>query len=749
MPDLVRGAHASRLPPWGAPVAYALCAPVLLGLLSPYSLLLLLTRGCVAAGVICAATLAGAGCLPTTVMKVTLRDVSPRVATGILLLLGAGVGLGGLSVLMLGMGALGVLHRGVWLTLLIFGGAAGTWRVLREARRGRGESLDAAPVGSRIGRLAGWMTLPFVVIALVAAAHAPGFLWQEEAFGYDALEYHLQMPKEYLLQGRIAYAPHNVYANFPENVEMLYLLGMIVQGDAIAGAETANFLHFFLGALTVAAAWLAGREFSPASGRVSAVLAATTGWLVYFSGLAYVENGMLFFGMMSLACALAAWRKASGQPRDFGTDAPARNRADSTNSVNGEATCPSSPTTAEAGPRHWSVAARDSRHLLVLAGAFAGFACGCKYTAVVMILVPLAVCTVFMEAGSLGRRLRSSALFALAALATFSPWLLKNAILTCNPVFPLANNVFHAYPAGWSADSQRRWDEGHAPPPQERTLAARIGMLEDRVFNDPDQRLAPAMWLLAAMALVTAARSRTRRALAAMLLMQVAVWLLATHLYARFAVVFIIPLIPLAASAVESLRGGRRWIAHGVVLAGAVYSGAFVIRMSTREFWSFHQPGLARWIAEGELPGFEFLRSLRELPAGSRVLMIAEARAFYCPPNVDYAVVFNEQPLGEIVRANADPGDVLSQLRAKGWSHLLVNFMEMDRLRASRYGFDPDVTAELFSELESAGLARTETFALSGDPRPYVVLYEVPQGNAGLPLPGNAAFPSSSPGNAP
>lgn len=595
--------------------------------------------------------------------------------------------------------------------------------MLRRARRRCEANEGAEPARSLIERLAGWITLPFGVIALIAAAHAPGFLWQEEAFGYDALEYHLQMPKEYFQQGRIAYAPHNVYANFPENVEMLYLLGMIVSGDAIAGAETANYLHFFLGALTVAAAWLAGREFSPAAGHISAVLAATTGWLVYFSGLAYVENGLLFFGMLSLACALAAWRAASEEPRDFGADSPATSRAESADC---RATCPSSATTAESGARSSPENARDSKKLLLLAGAFAGLACGCKYTAVAMILVPLAVCTVWMQAGSLGRRLRSSALFALAALATFSPWLIKNEVLTGNPVFPLANSVFHASPPGWSADSQRRWDEGHAPPSQERTPAARIGMLKERVFGDPDQRLAPTQWLLAAMALALAARSRTRRALAAILLMQVAVWLLATHLYARFAVVFIIPLIPLAASAVASLRAERRWIAYAAVLAGAAYSGAFVIRMALREFWSFKQPGLARWIAEGELPGFEFMRSLRELPAGSRVLMIAEARAFYCPPNVDYAVVFNEQPLGEIVRAHADPREVLPQLRARGWSHVLVNFMEIDRLRSSRYGFDPDVTARFFSELESAGLARAETFTLGGDPRPYVVLYRVP-----------------------
>ncbi|MCC7293872.1 MAG: hypothetical protein IT449_17575 [Phycisphaerales bacterium] len=740
MPEPVSGARASSVRPWAKPAAFVLCTLTLLGLVSPYSLLLLLTRGSVAAAIILAATLAGAACLPARWIRLVSDGGSHRADTGITLLLGAGLGLGGMSLLVLGMGALGVLHRGAWIAVLLMAGVVGARRVLRRRSRRLNGHATAAPSRPLVERFMGWIALPFALIALISAAHAPGFLWKEEAFGYDALEYHLQMPKEYLQQGRIAYAPHNIYANFPETVEMLYLLSMIVQGDAMAGAETANYLHFLLGALTVAAAWLAGRAFSPAAGRISAVLAATTGWLVYFSGLAYVENGLLFFGMLSLACALAAWRRASGTPQSSGTDAPV---TDLTHSAEGRASHAASLTSTESGKQESPEHARDSKHLPLLAGAFAGFACGCKYTAVAMILVPLAGCTFIMASGSLGRRLRSSAVLALAALATFSPWLIKNALLTGNPVFPLASSAFHAYPPGWSADSQRRWDEGHAPPPREQTLAGRIGMLKERVFGDPDQRLAPAPWLLAATALAVAARSRTRRALAAMLVMQLAVWLLATHLYARFSVVFMVPLIPLAASAMGSARAERRWIVHAAVVAGAAYSAAFVIRMALREFWSVTQPGMARWIAEGELPGFEFMRSLRELPAGSRVLMIGEARAFYCPPNVDYAVVFNEQPLGEIVRAHANPRDVVSQLRARGWSHVLVNYMEMDRLRSSRYGFDPDVTARLFTELESAGLFRVETFNLEGDPRPYVVLYRVPQETVGPAPPGLEPKPES------
>ena len=48
---------------------------------------------------------------------------------------------------------------------------------------------------------------------------------------FDAIEYHLQGPKEYFQAGRISFLPHNVYTSMPFNVEMLHLLGMEVLND--------------------------------------------------------------------------------------------------------------------------------------------------------------------------------------------------------------------------------------------------------------------------------------------------------------------------------------------------------------------------------------------------------------------------------------------------------------------------------------------------------------------------------------
>ena len=59
--------------------------------------------------------------------------------------------------------------------------------------------------------------------------------------------------------------------------------------------------------------------------------------------------------------------------------------------------------------------------------------------------------------------IRNFALYVMAAmtLLPFAPWLVRNAVYTGNPVFPLATSVFGR--GHWSGKSQQRWNDGHGP----------------------------------------------------------------------------------------------------------------------------------------------------------------------------------------------------------------------------------------------------------------------------------------------
>ena len=88
-----------------------------------------------------------------------------------------------------------------------------------------------------------WAAAPALAVLLIAACSAPGWLWQTEFGGYDALSYHLQLPREWFIQGRITTPTWNVYGGFPSFVEGAYLHLMVIDGGPLPTAITAQLLQ--------------------------------------------------------------------------------------------------------------------------------------------------------------------------------------------------------------------------------------------------------------------------------------------------------------------------------------------------------------------------------------------------------------------------------------------------------------------------------------------------------------------------
>ncbi|MCH7813218.1 MAG: hypothetical protein IID40_04265, partial [Planctomycetes bacterium] len=501
---------------------------------------------------------------------------------------------------------------------------------------------------------------------------------------------HLQMPKEYLAAGRIAYAPHNVYANFPANVEMLYLVCMVIEGDAIDAAGVCKMLNAWLAVLVVAAAWLIGRQCSPVTGLVTGIATAGAGWLTYLSGVAYVENGMLFFGMLALAALF-------------------KGRADS----------------------------QRAHRWVVLSGLFVGLACGCKYTAIGLIGLPLFVVLPIVVAGPMRRRVGSIVVFLVAALAAFAPWGIKNVTMTGDPFFPLAGSIVADHPPGWGQAQSEHFAASHAPNPNERTPGRRLAMFWRRVLLDGDggpirQRLGWSIFALACWASLTRRRDRWVQACWVMLFVQVVVWLWGTHLYARFAVPLLIPLIGLIGNLLLETARARRAVIV-LLLLGTASSLGFTARLYAQHL----RPG-GDWIdlegatglfTAGQGLGHEHLAVINgDLPDDARVLMLGDARAFYFRRQVDYCVVFNRNPLVTLLRDGADAARVVDWLVDRGYTHVLVNWSEIRRLGKSGYGFPPEIDRDLFDRLSAAGLSRTHQFRATPTSAPYAELYRVGAG---------------------
>ncbi len=671
--------HAHGLPTGGAPRSITilwvagLAVALLMAIKNPLILPLLLTEGTTP----CLILAASLGIGITLLRLFGLSELSRAER----LLFGMGLGLGALSTLVLLLGCAGWLNRSMWCCFVVLASIGGILVLVRN------NPLHSLPDQEPAPRRWRWLWLgvvPFLALALMSASVPPGYLWVGEGNGYDVLEYHLQMPKEYFEAGQIRYAPHNIYANFPANVEMLYLLSMILKGSAIGAAIACKYLNAGLAILVVASVGLCSSRNSLS--RVAAcVAAASTGWLVYLSGVAYVENGMLLFGLLATVAVLRAVR---GEEHRLG----------------------------------WCA----------LAGLLAGFAIGCKYPALVFIGLPLAIALMGLTPGKFAPRGRSAMVFLLFQAIGFMPWAIKNTVMTANPVFPLANQLFEANPPGWGFEESMHFADVHKPGPDETGLANRFAAFWRHIPADPTQRIGVMILLLGSMSAWVNRRRKIALLALLMLAVQIPVWLFFTHLYARFAVPLLVPLF-LLLGAIQVDPGWRRRGVLILLAAGCLcnlfFAGRLYVEHMVPGGKRFNLEGVPEFFAEGAGLAHEHLEVInRDLPTDACILLLGDARAFYFERRVDYCVVFNRNPFIERVESAEGLAEISDWLEKKNYTHVLVNWAEINRLRSSRYGFSDSINHDLFDALTEHDLKLELRFRTPSLKQPFADLYSVSAG---------------------
>jgi len=292
------------------------------------------------------------------------------------------LGLGMLSYLVLAIGLLGQLHRWLGVALVVFLALLGWRHVLR---------LPGALLASlRVGSVRAASVLCGAFLSAMGLLTLLGALAPSTDGDYDALFYHLTLPKLYLLHGRISVQPWLTHSNFPFLLEMLYLLGLMLKGQILA-----KLFHFTCGWLTVLAIYSFGRRFfSPRAGLLGAVAFAAVPFVLWEMTSAYNELAFALYAFLALY-ALALWyqTRASG----------------------------------------W----------LWISAILCGFALGTKLLALaVPAFIICALLLSLRREPKRGPALLRIAGFALLAAAVAAPWYVKSYLWTGNPVYPFFYEVF-------------------------------------------------------------------------------------------------------------------------------------------------------------------------------------------------------------------------------------------------------------------------------------------------------------------
>ena len=213
----------------------------------------------------------------------------------------------------------------------------------------------------------------------------------------DALTHHLYVPKLYLRHGGIFEIPHIEFSYFPMNLDLLYMAALYFKNDILP-----KFIHFFF---AVATAWMI---FSYLKHRINTTYALLGSLfflsipvIVYQSTVVYVDLGVVCFLFASMIYLF-----------------------------------------------RWIEGAFNMIPLLISA-VFCGLALGTKYNGLVGffllgLFIPLVYTRYHPNSTTRTRKAVSFSLFYIfIALTIFSPWMIRNALWTGNPVYPLYNTLFN------------------------------------------------------------------------------------------------------------------------------------------------------------------------------------------------------------------------------------------------------------------------------------------------------------------
>ena len=349
----------------------------------------------------------------------------------------------------------------------------------------------------------------------------------------------------------------------------------------------------------------------------------------------------------------------------------------------------------------WLKAGSDAKRgrWLVLSGIGVGAAMGTKYTGFLFVLVPVAAVVALCARGHVSARARSLARVLIPAAILVSPWMVRNWVNTGNPTYPLLYRAFGS--RNWTPLKEARFVKAHSP--QDASFTSLLVRTRDFLTNTHRLYLSAAVVLLAILALTSWRAPGNWPAVGVLIgvwLLIVAFWFYFTHQIDRFLAPSAVVLGFLCAAGASSMAMSRvglvllrvlvagscgfsllqnLWIAHHT----GVFDGAFVLGSRpepTRVFMQQHTDFAEVWEA------FEFVDE--SLPPESKLLLVGEARPFYCPRAAWVATVFDDAPF-QVVLASGSVSDALTRMREAGVTHVMFNWREVRRL-SHTYAFEHD-----------------------------------------------------------
>lgn len=579
----------------------------------------------------------------------------------------------GAAVLMLldwGLGIAGLLGPWEAWGLSIVG-----WLMLGEQARASRERIESGQ--------AHWPRLPWPGVAAVpgfglllgAACVAPGWLWHRptEALGYDVMEYHLQLAKEWLAAGRITGLHHNVYSYLPNLFEASFVHLGAWRGGVLGAALACQMLSVAMAVIAaVAVARIVTHLSDRRAGAIAGGLYLVTPWTIATGAIAFDEQAMMALGAAALLVVMR-----------------------------------SGPTT-----KPGEAAGLDGWRCGLVAGLLCGAATLVKLSAAGMVALPIGVVLLMRcfarsggrtpQAASLNGRVGALVVFGVSTAAVVGLWMARNVGWCGQPAFPMFTDFFGT--AHWTAEQAHRFHEAMRP---DGGITKEFAELWSSSRGMWDPWFGFVVWPLAVIgAAVTLRNPKLRWVTVAMVVtiaVQVGFWVTMTHWQSRFLVPVLLPACVLIGLGVAEVSRRGAW-ASRVALGAAVAGVLWCTGVGFAAY--FAQPGAPLLIdgVERMVSDVEPARTLNRLPPASRVYAEAWATPLYVQTPLVYHTVWDASPLGAAMAKGGATG-ALRWLRGEGFTHVVIDWSMLGLWTGpGNYGYDPRVSRSGLTDVAQAVL---------------------------------------------
>jgi len=467
-----------------------------------------------------------------------------------------------------------------------------------------------------------WLTIALLAILAVSAlipALAPPSMAD-----WDSLAYHLAVPKMYLEHGGFYYINFVSHSNFPYLMEMLYLPGLALNQPAAS-----KMMHYWTGVLLVMAIVVLVRSHLNAKAApIAAIAVAGMPIVLWEATTAYVDLATALYTVLAVHLLLTY----------FDT--------------------------------------YDRRHLIGC-GFAAGFAASTKMTGLTVIL--LIVVWLILERLAAERTFpwRSALTLLGVSLLVCSPWYVKSAVYTGNPVYPFFYSIFDG--KDWTrqlaetyAMLQQRFGTGHTPA-SFLMLPFDLTFRPDAFYDTPGLYVGPLFLISLPLLALGKYRSRKHLGLLLFFLAQLAIWFRLSqqsrYLIPAFAILGIL--------ASELINSDDRFpIAKRVFIGAVIVTAFFGILtmippvMETAPFVfgrESHTGYLLRTLDIYDAQSF----INRHLPKNAKVALFGDTRGFYLKRNYVWADAGHNIAF---TRDYKSPEDLVRNLKTYGVTHAMINF---------------------------------------------------------------------------